>query len=68
MTTAHFQYWLRRLALTGCNLAMLYTKDTYLLPGEPYFGYMRGRYTMEEIRAAEAYMRPIKEAFAERFG
>ncbi len=47
--------WLRRLALLGYNTAMLYTEDTYALPGEPYFGFMRGRYTLEELRDIDAY-------------
>jgi hexosaminidase len=50
MTVAHFRRWLRRLALLGYNRAMLYTEETYELPGEPYFGYLRGRYTPAELR------------------
>ena len=34
----------------GYNCLMLYTEDTYEVEGEPYFGYMRGRYTMAELR------------------
>lgn len=41
---------LRRMALMGLNLAMLYTEDTYEVPDQPYFGYLRGRYTFEELR------------------
>ena len=43
----------RRLALLGYNTVLLYSEDTYELPGEPYFGYQRGRYTAEEIRRAD---------------
>lgn len=39
-----------RMALMGANLLMLYTEDTYEVPGRPYFGYLRGRYTQEELR------------------
>ena len=39
--------WLRRLALLGYNMAMLYTKDAYALPDEPFFGYLRGRYSLD---------------------
>ena len=39
-----------RIAMMGYNMAMIYTKDAYQLPDEPYFGYMRGAYSMEEIR------------------
>ena len=40
----------RRLALLGYNAAMLYTEDTYALPDEPYFGFLRGAYTAAELR------------------
>ena len=33
----------------GYNMIQLYTEDTYEVDGEPYFGYMRGRYTKEEL-------------------
>jgi hypothetical protein len=55
MTVACFKRWLRRLALFGYNTAMLYTEDTYVLPGEDCFGYMRGRYTADELRDIDAY-------------
>lgn len=32
------------------NTLLLYTEDTYEIPEEPYFGYMRGRYSQKEIR------------------
>ena len=34
----------------GYNMIELYTEDTYTVDGEPYFGYMRGRYTKEELK------------------
>jgi hypothetical protein len=37
-----FVWLLRRFALAGVNMVMLYTEDTYELPGRPFFGYMRG--------------------------
>ncbi len=55
MKVGHFKKWLRSLALMGYNLVMLYTKDTYELPGEDYFGYLRGRYTEDELREVDAY-------------
>ena len=55
MSVEHFKAWLRRLALMGYNMAMLYTEDTYELPGEPYFGYARGAYSMDEIKRLDAY-------------
>lgn len=55
MTVEHFEGWLRQLALLGYNQAMLYTEDTYELPGEPHFGYLRGRYSAEELRQIDDY-------------
>ena len=55
MKVEHFKGWLRKMALLGFNMAMLYTEDTYELPGEPYFGYQRGRYTAEELREIDDY-------------
>ncbi len=39
----------------GFNALELYTEDTYKIPDEPYFGYMRGGYTQEEIRDIDGY-------------
>ncbi len=33
----------------GYNMIQLYTEDTYEVEGEPYFGYLRGRYSKEEL-------------------
>lgn len=44
-----------RLALMGVNFAMLYTEDTFELPDEPRFGYMRGGYTLAEIKELDAF-------------
>lgn len=43
------------LVLTGYNYLELYTEETYELPDEPYFGYMRGRYTAEELKEIVAF-------------
>ncbi len=43
------------LVLMGYGMAMLYTEDTVELPSRPYFGYMRGRYTHEELREIDDY-------------
>ncbi len=39
----------------GYNCVMLYTEDTYEVDNEPYFGYMRGRYTKEEMKEIDAF-------------
>ena len=47
------QEMLCRMALMGYNLLVLYMEDTFEIPEEPYFGYMRSRYTQEELRAID---------------
>lgn len=55
MKVEHLKKWLRSIAMMGYNMAMLYTEDTYKLPEEAYFGYMRGAYTMDEIKEIDEY-------------
>jgi hexosaminidase len=42
-------------ALLGLNMMILYTEDTFEVKGEPFFGYMRGRYSEQEIKEIDAY-------------
>ena len=39
----------------GYNALELYTEDTFEIKGEPYFGYLRGRYTAAELKEIDAY-------------
>jgi hypothetical protein len=55
LTVPAAQAWLRCCALLGINMLMLYSEDTYEVPGEPFFGYLRGRYTRDELRALDDY-------------
>jgi hexosaminidase len=55
MEVEHIKQWLRRLALLGYNMMMLYTEDTYQLPGEPFFGFLRGAYSADDLRAIDEY-------------
>lgn len=43
----------------GYNTLLLYTEDTFEVEGEPYFGYMRGRYSKAEIKDIVAYCKGI---------
>lgn len=43
------------LAQMGYNTVQLYTEDTYEIDGEPYFGYLRGRYTKSELKELNEY-------------
>ena len=49
------QRLLRSMALMGMDVGMMYTEDTYEVPEEPYFGYQRGKYSMEELRRLDDY-------------
>lgn len=49
------RFFLRKMALMGLNMGMMYTEDTYEVPGHPFFGYKRGRYTFEELKALDDY-------------
>ena len=46
---------IRKLAYMGYTYLELYTEDTYEVDGEPYFGYMRGRYTKAELKELDTY-------------
>ena len=39
----------------GYNMVMLYTEDTYEIEDEPFFGYMRGRYTQQEMKELDTF-------------
>lgn len=39
----------------GYNALFLYCEDTYEVEGEPYFGYMRGKYSIDEMKEIDAY-------------
>ena len=43
----------------GYNMLQLYTEDTYEVDNEPYFGYMRGRYTQDELKDIVTYCESI---------
>ena len=53
MTVDYAKSVLERLAILGYDYAMLYTEDVYEIPGEPYFGMMRGRLTAADVRALD---------------
>lgn len=52
---ASVKRWVDITASLGFNMLMLYTEDTYEIENEPYFGYMRGRYSVDELRELDAY-------------
>lgn len=46
---------IKQLALMGLNTLMLYAEDTFEVKEQPYFGYMRARYSEEEMRMLDDY-------------
>ena len=55
MSIPAIQKMIRWLAAMGFNDMMLYMEDMFEVPEYPYFGYQRGRYTKEELKALVAY-------------
>lgn len=47
--------YLKRMAVMGLNMLMLYSEDSYEVKNQPYFGYMRSKYTEEELRECDDY-------------
>lgn len=44
-----------KMATMGFNMAMMYTEDVYEVEDEPFFGYMRGRYSKEDLKDLDDY-------------
>jgi hypothetical protein len=42
--------WFRFMALAGINGFMFYTEDTYDVPGEKMFGFLRGKLLIKELQ------------------
>ncbi|WP_139892507.1 beta-N-acetylhexosaminidase [Bacillus sp. D386] len=55
LTVDGIKMLLRQMAVMGLNMVMVYTEDTYEVAETPYFGYMRGKYTDDEIRECDNY-------------
>ena len=59
MTVASLKRFMQMLKAMGYNAVMLYTEDTYEIPEYPFFGYMRGRYSIEEMKEIDSYGREL---------
>lgn len=55
MNVNSLKKWIDMTTDLGYNTLLLYTEDTYEVDDNPYFGYMRGRYTQEELKEIDAY-------------
>lgn len=55
MTVDAIKSVLRKMAMMGLNMFMLYREECYYVPGYKYFGYMRGRHTDAQIKEIDDY-------------
>lgn len=55
MTVPQLKRFMALLAKMGYNQFYIYMENTYEIPGEPYFGYLRGRYSQEELVEIDDY-------------
>ena len=55
MKSLSIKQLIRYLASMGYNRLMLYTEDTYEVKKYPYFGYLRNRFTKDDIKEIEEY-------------
>ncbi len=55
MKVSHVKNILSRMAIMGLNTFYAYMEDTYEVKDEPYFGYMRGRYSEAELREIDDF-------------
>lgn len=46
---------IRQLAVMGMDTLMLYCEDSFEIKSEPYFGYMRSKYSYDEIKELDDY-------------
>lgn len=46
---------IRLMAIMGLDMFMLYAEDSYDVEEQPYFGYMRGRYSQQELKELDDY-------------
>ncbi len=53
-TVAALKDYMDNLAAMGYNVLQLYTEDVYTID-EPYFGYLRGKYSEEELKELDDY-------------
>ena len=55
MNITSVKRWIDITSDMGYNTLLLYTEDTYEVDDNPYFGYMRGRYTKKELKEINDY-------------
>ena len=59
MTLPALKDFLKACKKMGYNTFFLYMEDTYEVEGEPYFGYMRSRYSIAEMKEIDEFCTSI---------
>ena len=54
-TVQTLKKWIDLTSDLGYNTFMMFTADTYEIEGDPYCGYMRGRYSKKELKEIDDY-------------
>ena len=55
MTVDAMKRFTKLLKRMGYNTLLLYMEDSYFMESDPYIGYMRARYTPEELKEIDEY-------------
>lgn len=55
MTVSSINEYCEYMALMGFNQLQLYIEDMYEIAERPHFGYLRGRYSYEQLKAIDDY-------------
>lgn len=55
VSVSYAKQLIEQLAIMGHTVFLLYMEDVYEVNGEPYFGYMRGRYSKRELKELDDY-------------
>lgn len=55
LTMDNLKQYMNSMAAVGMNSLLLYIEDCYELEGYPYFGYLSGRYSRDELKEMDAY-------------
>jgi len=55
MKVSEVKRFIDYISKMGYNALELYTEDTFEVVDEPYFGYLRGRYSIKELREIDAH-------------
>lgn len=59
LNVENLKHTFARMAIMGLNTFYFYIEDSYDVEGEPYFGYMRARYSREELREVDAFAKNL---------